>query len=106
MVIKSWREVTLSRTKGFEIGNHLPAFGNTNRCRQSRLSTIGGAVADVIKQEPVFLELDLCAFKISRQRVEALSHRTLAVVISSVALGAVGEVNIFAAFNMLRILHI
>ena len=82
----------------------MPAVLNGYGRFQCRLTATGNAVADGFKQFTFMGGLYFRAAQIGGQRVEALTDRTVAVIVVTVTLGAKSEVDGFAPGNYGRII--
>ncbi len=83
----------------FQVGNDAPPVEHIDGGGQGRLPSIGSPVADRFKEFPFWKGQDFQASQVCWKGMEALSDRSVSVMVFSVTLSAIGEIEGLSPFD-------
>ena len=91
--------ISSTEAKRFHVGDNAPTVRDFNSRGQWGLSSIGDTVADLFEEHALREGLDLYASQVCRKGMKALPHGSVAIMIFSVALRTIGEIEGLAQFD-------
>lgn len=89
----------LADSQRFDVSYDSPSVKNCYGAGQRRLPTVRNAIADCFEEGSLRKGLYRFASQVGGEGIEALSYRSVPVVVCTVALGAESKIEVFPLLN-------